>query len=259
MKRNVRGGVPSPYPRFLFHGLRTAQLLASIVVSGIMAYFIYYLRLEHFAVPWTFIVLMAVSLATVIALTITIVFYNFTYLSPSFNLFLNGSLSVFWALGFSLLSWSVSTSNVLAKACTGRIWGGEAEAGVCRDYKALWGMTLVGTISTLAALALDISTQRRVIRRGVYNRPEDDKDGQTLHELDLKSMRTQTNGYAAPKDQAAVGVSSKSIEEGPWRNENLHNEEYHSGYGAMEEEVLPAGPLDSETSDVGGHHGGFRD
>jgi hypothetical protein len=44
LKRNVRGGVPSPYPRFLFHALRSAQLVAAIVVSGIMAYFIYYLR-----------------------------------------------------------------------------------------------------------------------------------------------------------------------------------------------------------------------
>jgi hypothetical protein len=88
---------------------------------------------------------MAVSLATILALTITIIFYNFTYLSPGFNLFLNGGISFFWVLGLALLSWSVSTSHVLAKACTGSIWGGEAEAGVCRDYKALWGMTLVGT------------------------------------------------------------------------------------------------------------------
>jgi hypothetical protein len=43
--RNKRGGRPSPYrQRFLFHGLRSAQLIASIVVSGIMAYFMYYLR-----------------------------------------------------------------------------------------------------------------------------------------------------------------------------------------------------------------------
>ena len=44
LKRNVRGGVPSPYPRFLFHGLRSAQLISAIIVSGIMAYFIHYLR-----------------------------------------------------------------------------------------------------------------------------------------------------------------------------------------------------------------------
>jgi hypothetical protein len=52
LKRNVRGGVPSPYPRFLFHGLRCAQLIAAVVVSGIMSYFVYYLR--TWAIPATF-------------------------------------------------------------------------------------------------------------------------------------------------------------------------------------------------------------
>lgn len=86
LKRNVLGGVPSPYPRFLFHGLRCAQLIAAIIVSGIMAYFIHYLRtllppkyqarnlwrafltmllreeLEHYTIPWTFIVVCLLSL-----------------------------------------------------------------------------------------------------------------------------------------------------------------------------------------------------
>ncbi|CZR53380.1 uncharacterized protein PAC_03258 [Phialocephala subalpina] len=246
--RNVRGGVPSPYPRFLFHGLRSAQLIASITVSGIMAYFIYYLRMENFAIPWTFIVLFGVSLATILALVVTIIFYNFTYLSPHFNLLLNGGISFFWALGLGLLSWSVSTSHVLAKACTGSIWGGEAEAGVCRDYKALWGMTLVGTASTFAALTLDITTQRRVTRLGSYNLPEDDKDAQKLN--DLKSMRTRTKGYEAPKEQGADGV---------WRDEHLHGEEYHNRYGAEEDKVHNAGPLESERGDVGSYNRGFRD
>jgi len=51
LKRNVRGGVPSPYPRFLFHALRSAQLVAAIIVSGIMAYFIYYLRALPTSIP----------------------------------------------------------------------------------------------------------------------------------------------------------------------------------------------------------------
>jgi hypothetical protein len=89
--------------------------------------------------------LLTVSLGTVAALLITIILYNFTYLSPRFNMVLNGGLSFIWALGLALLSWSVSTSHVLQKQCTGKVWGGDAEAGVCRDYKALWSMTLVGT------------------------------------------------------------------------------------------------------------------
>lgn len=75
----------------------------------------------------------------------TIVLYNFTYLSPRFNLILNGSITFFWALGFSLLSWSVSISHVLERQCIGKAWGGMAQAGVCRDYKALWSMAFVGT------------------------------------------------------------------------------------------------------------------
>ncbi len=44
LKRNIRGGVPSPYQRWWFHGLRSAQLISSLVVSAIMGYFMYFLR-----------------------------------------------------------------------------------------------------------------------------------------------------------------------------------------------------------------------
>jgi hypothetical protein len=243
LKRNVRGGVPSPYPRFLFHGLRTAQLISSIVVSGIMAYFMYYLQLEHFSIPWTFIVLMLVSLLTLTFLTLTIILYNFTYLSPKVNLLLNSSCALLWTLGLALLSWSVSTSHVLAKQCTGSIWGGDAEAGVCRDYKALWSMTLFGTISTFAALALDYHTHQKTIHRGIYVTPEDDKNAQKLN--DLKAGRIRSAGYEAPREQS--GVSSVA-----WEEQDIG---YHSGYGIEEE---THGPLDQER-DMGYHNKFFRD
>lgn len=251
IKRNKRGGRPSPYrQRFLFHGLRSAQLIASIIVSGIMCYFMYYLRLEHFSIPWTFIILLSISLATIAALLVTIILYNFYYLSPRFNLILNGSISFFWALGLALLSWSVSTSHVLQKQCTGKVWGGAAEAGVCRDYKALWSMTLVGTVSTFLALALDWHTHRRTVSRGTYNLPEDDKDAQRLN--DLKSIRVRSEGYDAPKDQAAVSTT-------------LFDESdigYHNRYGVEEEEreAVPHSPLDRRQKvDMGYHNQFFQD
>ncbi|PSS20633.1 hypothetical protein M430DRAFT_50282 [Amorphotheca resinae ATCC 22711] len=250
LKRNKRGGRPSPYPRFLFHGLRSAQLLSSIVVSGIMCYFMYYLRLEHFPIPWTFIILLTISIATIASLTVTIVLYNFTYLSPRFNLVLNGSISFFWALGLALLSWSVSTSHVLEKACTGDVWGGSAEAGVCRDYKALWGMTLVGTVSTFSALLLDIHTQRKTNQRGAYILPEDDKDAQRLNEL--KSSRVRDAGYDVPSDQSAVQPSIFDSDIG-----------YHNRYGEPDDDLqaLPHGPLEDNrpSRDMGYHHQFFRD
>ncbi len=94
---------------------------------------------------------MTVSLLTLSFLTLTIILYNFTYLSPKFNLLLNGSSSLLWTLGLALLSWSVGMTHVLERQCTRKIWGGEAGAGVCRDYKAVWSFTLFGTYVSLAS------------------------------------------------------------------------------------------------------------
>ncbi|TVY26642.1 hypothetical protein LHYA1_G004123 [Lachnellula hyalina] len=234
LKRNVRGGKPSDYPRWPFHGLRCAQLLSSMTVSGIMAYFIYYLKKESFPIPWTFIVLFSISLATIASLLITIILYNFTFLSPRFNLGLNGGISFFWAMGLGMLSWSVSSSHVLNKACTGSVWGGEAEAGICRDYKTLWSMTLVGTVSTLLALALDLQTWKKSTRRGAYVMPEDDKDAQKMN--DLKNPRVRDAGYEAPREQDAnKSTGSTTI----WQEQDIG---YHNQYGAEEAH----GPLDGE-------------
>ena len=46
---------PSHYPRVVFHGLRTAQLVASLIVGGIMSFFIWHLTHDKWSTPWTFI------------------------------------------------------------------------------------------------------------------------------------------------------------------------------------------------------------
>ncbi|KAL2071135.1 hypothetical protein VTL71DRAFT_12370 [Oculimacula yallundae] len=231
LKRNIRGGLPSPYPRFLFHGLRSAQLLSSLVVSGVMGYFMYYLRAEDIAIPWTFILLLTVSVTTIIALFVTIILYNFTYLSPRFNWRLNALISIFWALGFGLLSWSINNSRVLAKTCSKQAWGGDAAAGVCRDYKALWAMTLCGMISTYAALGLDIRIEWRTNIQGIYAIPEDDKDAQKMN--DLKSMRVKSAGYEVPKEQSDT-IDAGGVEQEP-------DIGYHNRYGVVEENHGPSG------------------
>lgn len=89
--------------------------------------------------------LLCISVATIVSLSITIILYNFTYLAPKFNLVLNGTITVFWFLGLALLSMSLSKTHVLVTSCTSSTWDGPLESGVCRDYKALWGMALVGS------------------------------------------------------------------------------------------------------------------
>lgn len=46
---------PSHYPRVPFHLLRFCQLLASLVVGGIMSFFMWHLTHDHWKTPWTFI------------------------------------------------------------------------------------------------------------------------------------------------------------------------------------------------------------
>ncbi|KAJ8062578.1 hypothetical protein OCU04_009103 [Sclerotinia nivalis] len=146
---------------------------------------------ERFPIPWTFIVLLSISLVTVAALTLTIILYNFTYLSPKFNCLLNGTASIFWMLGFGLLSWSLS--NTLKKSCDVQTWRSSTAVGVCREYKSLWTFTLIGTLSTLAALALDIWTHRKTIEKGIYVLPEDDKNAAMLK--DMNGGNSKAKGY----------------------------------------------------------------
>jgi hypothetical protein len=106
-----------------------------------------------------------------------------------------------------------------------------------------------GSVSTFLALLLDVRTHRLTTRRGAYNMPEDDKDAQRLK--DIKSMRVRSEGYDAPRDQAAV-------------NSNLFEEAdiaYHNRYGAEEEEgeAVPHSPLDERQRDMGFHNRFFHD
>ncbi|RDL38939.1 Uncharacterized protein BP5553_03279 [Venustampulla echinocandica] len=197
----------------------------------------------NIAIPWTFILLLTISVATLISLLVTIVLYNFTFLSPRFNLILNGGIAFFWALGFSMLSWSISTSNVLGKACTRDVWDGDAAASVCRDYKALWAMTLVGTVSTALALALDFHTWKKSTHRGTYVLPEDDKCAQKLN--DLKSVQATNGDYEVPKDQASVTEDTET----PTRWHQEADIGYHNRYGAEETH----GPLEAEERNRLGH------
>jgi hypothetical protein len=90
-------------------------------------------------------------------------------------------------------------------------------------------------------------THRLTTRRGVYNLPEDDKDAQRAN--DLKTLKVRSNGYDAPKDQAAVSTTLDEQDIG-----------YHNRYGAdeLEPEVVPHSPLDARKDDMGYHNRYFK-
>ncbi|KAL8905053.1 MAG: hypothetical protein Q9207_002868 [Kuettlingeria erythrocarpa] len=158
---------PSPYDPLSFHFLRLGQLVSAIIVSSVVAFFVYYLVHEHYKLPWTFIFLLAASLLTVVSLLISSALYFFRTLPPKYNLINNTSISVLWILGLSFLTWN--TGWTLGHRCLIVNWKTEAGIMVCRLYKACTAFTVTGLLTTLLCLFLDIKTYRKATQLGKYN------------------------------------------------------------------------------------------
>ncbi|KAF2029798.1 hypothetical protein EK21DRAFT_112474 [Setomelanomma holmii] len=214
---------PTHYPRLPFHAIRTVQLLSSIVVSSIMFYFLRELARDNFRLPWTFILLMSVSILTILALSGTIVLHCFYGLNPILNVVLNSSLALLWAVSFSLLSWW--SSGTLAHVCSKDNWDNEVGISVCRLYKALFSFGLLGLVSTLVALILDVRVQRQATIRGRFrqlgmtpvNAKSNTMHGQGVEHGDdeanpnpaalgrNKNQKRGGDGYVLPEEQYVYG------------------------------------------------------
>ena len=86
--------------------------------------------------------LTAVSMATILALTTTIVLHCCCGLNPRLNVVLNSALCTIWAVGFALLSWW--SSSTLTHACNYDKWNEDTGIMVCRIYKALFAFSMLG-------------------------------------------------------------------------------------------------------------------
>ncbi|KAK3711415.1 hypothetical protein LTR37_009594 [Vermiconidia calcicola] len=225
---------PTPYPKLLFHSLRSFQLLASLIVGGIMAYFTWHLRHDDKKEPWTFIWLFSASLASILSLTFTICLHCLTGLRPQLNLAINSLLAFLWALSWSLLTWYMSPT--LAHMCDVEQWDNDVGIMVCRIYKALFTFTLLGLVSTLAALGLDIYVRRKQTSRGMYR----------LQDVDVKNRPEPTRGpftddgptygsaaLSAPRESGVWGEEPRRST-GPY-NEQPVGLDHNGGYSHPEE------------------------
>ncbi|RMZ68394.1 marvel domain-containing 2 [Pyrenophora seminiperda CCB06] len=203
---------PTAYPSLPFHSIRTLQLLSATIVSSILFYFLRELAREGYHLPWTFILLMTVSILTMLSLLATILLHCYHGLNPLLNVLLNAALALLWSLAFSLLTWWAG--GTLAHVCDTRNWESEMGVGVCRMYKALFSFALLGLVATLAALALDVRVMRGARERGVFQPVDSSRGGMEKgggggegeRELDLNPMVARTGlqggeGYAVPEEQ----------------------------------------------------------
>lgn len=86
--------------------------------------------------------LLTVSLLTFVVLLVTSAFYTFRTLSPKYNLYSNGALTLLWILGLTLLTWNLSWT--LGHHCARTTWHNDAGIMVCRLYKAMTAFTVTG-------------------------------------------------------------------------------------------------------------------
>lgn len=100
---------------------------------------------------------------------------------------------------------------------------------VCRLYKALTAFTVIGTLSTLLALLLDVRTHRQSLKLGSYGQmldikgPKDVNGSSPLHMQNLHEERegegvgrgqykvqrpieAPSLGYAAPSEQTSYSA-----------------------------------------------------
>lgn len=148
--------------------------------------------------------LFAVALFTIVALTITLILHLFYGLNPILNTSLNSALALVWAVSFSLLSWW--SSGTLSHVCNVDNWDSDLGISVCRLYKALFSFALLGFVSTLLALGLDIRVQKTATRRGRF---------QQLDTLGSDGKRdAHVSGHEYEEHDANLGVSTTQRDEG---------------------------------------------
>ncbi|KAF2726184.1 hypothetical protein K431DRAFT_280211 [Polychaeton citri CBS 116435] len=237
---------PSHYPRVAFHGLRFLQLISSLVVGAIMAFFTYHLTHDHWSTPWTFMFLFAASLLSIAVLAFTIILHCFTGLNPRLNIALNSGLALLWLISWSMLTWYMS--GTLRNACDFDHWEVNEGVMVCRIYKALFTFAFIGLLSTLAALGLDIYVRRQQTARGVYRLQEiDTKRPTAAHGPFTDPEQSYDQGGLQPHRDSEAWESNPRPSIGPYGEAGDSKQMANSGY------AVPENQFDYDTGYHGGH------
>ncbi|CAI7635138.1 unnamed protein product [Penicillium glandicola] len=158
---------PSAYPPLPFHVIRFLVLLSSLVVGVILGIFTYHLHADGYKLPYSFLVLFVTSGLSIVNIILTTIVHFSHGLSTKLSISLNLLLTILWALSLGLMSWSMSSS--LTTSCTTTYWGNSTGITVCRSYKAVFAFIVIGLVSSIAAVWLDVIVRRRQTRLGEYD------------------------------------------------------------------------------------------
>ena len=135
-------------------------------------------------------------------------------------------------------------AGTLGHVCDAANWGSEAGIMICRIYKALFTFTMLGAISAVAMVALDIKVRRKQNSLGKYNQMRDSA-------YDLKPSNFSTGALGGHHDEHPEAWQRAGQEPTDYNTQDLPRERIrseHFGYTS---------PLDQTHYDPGTH--GARD
>jgi hypothetical protein len=101
-----------------------------------------------------------------LTLLLTTLLHTCSFLSPLFNLILNVPLALVWVVGFALLTWN--TLGLLTHSCTKVNWESGDGMMICRCYKANYSFVIMGMLSHIAMVIVDIRARRNQTALGRY-------------------------------------------------------------------------------------------
>jgi hypothetical protein len=105
---------------------------------------------------------------------------------------------VLWIIGLGVITSKIG-SMVLSHACGTQMWMTSMGVMVCRIYKALYSFIVVATVSSGAAVVLDVMVLKESARRGVYKEMKDQSHGQGQEKYE--GIRGQSHNQGQGQDQ----------------------------------------------------------
>ncbi|EXJ91282.1 hypothetical protein A1O1_04392 [Capronia coronata CBS 617.96] len=227
---------PQVYPQRPFHIIRAISFICSGIASGILIYFCIQLRQDGFKLPWTFVLVLASTLSSLLTLVLTSIIYSCAYLSPLFNLITNLLILTIWTVALALLTWNMY--GTLGHSCSRANWASDAGMMVCRTYKALYSFTVFGWVAQVAQIVLDVRSRRAETALGRYDMMMADSRDSTLQLQQLRDFKVGDH---------LRGDSRSSNGDGDIANSNT-NSNFNSGF-------LPGGGGGGVHDGLGHGHG----
>ena len=187
-----------------------------------------------------------------LTLLLTTAIYSCAFLSPLFNLILNIPLALVWIVGFSLLTWN--TYGTLTHSCTKGNWESDDGMMICRCYKANFSFVIIGLISHIAMVIVDIRARRNQTALGKYEQM--DKTRGDKRESDA-NWAAGEDRHASYHDSVPYGVDLDSR-----RPKSTANRE-SSPYGSTQDEYNMKNfgyqaPAQQHAYDSGNSYGGYK-